>query len=173
MTPADGLRLPPGFQTLPDYLPRPYEPVTNPSSLLPASDQELGTGGDSVALVPLPDENTLTSLDGTVDWGTNLPSLDGTPQEVQVSDAGAEALGLTGFTSNFDETALSPGVTDENLLAFTNSDPLGGDTFSTTDNVGSGFVALGGSLDDSNIPADDGNFVASNDVDGNYEDFYS
>lgn len=175
ITPPDGLRLPPGFQTPPEIVPKPYDPVTNPlSSFLPESDQELGTGGESVALVPLPDENTLANLDGTVDWGTNLPSLGEDLKEVQVSDAAAEALGLTGFTSNFDETAFLPGVTDENILAFTNTDPLGGDSFSTINNVDSGFVALGGSLDDFSIPVDDGSsFVASNTIDGNYEDFYS
>lgn len=150
----------------------PYAPVTNPAvppqGALPDSEQQLGAGFGSVALEPLPDGSNPTG--GTVDLSATLPPLDNTPQPLQVSDAAAEALGITGFTGNNVNTDISFDATNENQLAFLNSDPLGGDIYTTTENSDPGLVNLGTSLADYSIP-DGGNFVASNNAGGNYEDF--
>lgn len=120
--------------------------MTNPFGSLPGSEQE--TDGESVALVPLPDDNTTTDLTGTTDLGITLPSIDDPSQIAQLTQGIADGTGFTGFNDNTEITAFSPGVTDENLLAFANSDPLGSDTFSLTNSQEVGDVALGGSLDD-------------------------
>lgn len=52
-----------------------YVPVTNPSSFLPESEQQPGTGGDSVALLPLTDENLPIDQSGTDE---NLLAFTGT-----------------------------------------------------------------------------------------------
>lgn len=180
------MHLLPGTQSLPDYLPKPYDPVTNPSSFLPGSEQELGVSGDSVALVPLPDENTPTDPAGTVDLGATLPSLDrigdlgatlpsfdiNNLQQMHVDDEAAAALGIVGYTGNAEPVPFSFGDTSESQLAFTNSDPLGGDTFSTTNNQDPGLVGLGTTLADFSNPDGD-NFVASNNFGVGYEDFLS
>lgn len=174
----DVIHLEDGYQVLPPGAVEPnYGPKTNPlyppQGALPETEQEIGAGFGSVALVPLPDGTNPT--DGTIDLGATLPSLDVVPPTFEVSDAAAAALGVVGWNGNTNvNTDFSFDATNENQLAFVNADPLGTDTYSTTQNSDPGLVNLGTSLADFNIPTDGGNFVASNDLDGgNYQDFLS